>query len=701
MSALLYQELGIFDCVVLKHIKDDSFLIHFANDNWFRSLFPDNHVGDEVVLNDTPYYLVDFLYDAKEFWRLNSNGRINSGIWSEQTGRKVLRLEAAAISKDEEHFLVLFNLENEYNKRQNTLQIARELLISNDKVLEQHEVIRERIEALAVQRETQGNVSLPVKEVIESAEFGVAIIDHDLQLVEQNPALFRLFEMLPGDVGRPAALLLELCQRQFPEFQRILETRSRWSGELYWMKPPSLSRWMQLTVSPVESETEGHYWLLLVTDISREKYLQQSNEKLTYFDVLTNLPNRQYYWQCLENAIEVGQSFFAMQLDIKQLKSVNEVFGFTVGDILLKELAERLRQLVSPNDVLARIGGNEFAVILRETQQEKCEQIARKMISDICAPYYVMEQQYKCSVGVRIGVSHFPYDSVVAEELMKYADLASFSIKQGGKSAVQFYSRELKESSLRRMELEAALRDAIDNGEFELFLQPILDLDTGKISQAEALIRWRRPGIGLIFPDEFIPIAEKSGLIIAIGKWVIQEASRLLAVLHQQDQFIKLSLNLSPSQVSDRSLLGFIQRHIEANHVDPTYLELELTENVLVNDFERINHFLSEVRKMGVSVAIDDFGTGYSSLSYLPKLPIDFIKIDRSFIGELIDSDSNRAIVLAILAMANSLKLGVIAEGVEVESQKAFLREHHCQSAQGYLFSRPVPFDEFCKLLRG
>ncbi|TDO99384.1 putative bifunctional diguanylate cyclase/phosphodiesterase [Marinomonas balearica] len=699
MSALLYQELGIFDCVVLKHIKDDSFLIHFANDNWFNTLFPGMHVGDEIVLDDTPYYLVDFLYDAKEFWGLNSQGRINSGIWSEQVGRKVLRLEAAAISKKDENFLVLFNLENEYNKRQSTLQIARELLISNDKVLEQHEVIRERIEALAVQQNNRSSINLPVTEVIQGAEFGVAIISHEYQPIEQNPALFKLFEMQVGDGGQPAALLMDLCGRQFPEFQRILDTRSRWSGELYWMKPPSLSRWMQLTVCPIESEIDGLYWLLLVTDVSREKYLQQSNEKLTYFDVLTNLPNRQYYWQCLENAIDGGQSFFAMQLDIRQLKTINEVFGFAVGDTVLKELAERLRQLISPNDVLARIGGNEFAVILREAPHQNCEQIARRMVSDICAPYYVMEEQYKCSVGVSIGVSHFPYDSVIAEELMKYADLASFTAKQSGKNVVQFYSRELKDSSLRRMELEAALRDAIENGEFELFLQPILDLSTGKVSQAEALIRWRRPDVGLVFPDEFIPIAEKTGLIIAIGKWVIQEASRLLSQLHENGQYIKLSVNLSPAQVSDRSLLHFIKEHIETNEVDPTYLELELTEGVLVNDFERINHFLSEVRKLGVSVAIDDFGTGYSSLSYLPKLPIDFLKIDRSFIGELIDSESNKAIVLAILAMAESLKLGVIAEGVEVESQKAFLSKHRCQSAQGYLFSRPVPFDEFCKLL--
>ncbi|WP_375751438.1 putative bifunctional diguanylate cyclase/phosphodiesterase [Vibrio sp. HN007] len=698
MKASFLQELGIFDCVVLQQNSSGTFTLLHANNHWFNQLFPSTNTGETISLDLDPVYLVDFLFDANEFWELGSEGRINSGIWSESIGDDLLRLEAAAILKDNERFLVLFNLENEYNKRQSTLQIARELLLSNDRIIEQHEQILERIEA-ATREISSEDIKLSAKGLIDSAEFGVAIFDSNIRPLEQNPSLYRIFETREGATRQPAEVLLELCQRQFPEFERVLETSSRWSGELYWLKPPALSRWLQLTVCPVkDSRGVNSHWLFMVTDISREKYLQQSNEKLTYFDVLTNLPNRQYFWQSLENAIDLNQSFFVLQLDVKHLKRTNEIFGFTVGDLVLKEIVERIRPFLNQNDIFARIGGNEFAVILRDCEQSHCEKLAKQLIETVSEPYFVQDK-YKCNVGLSIGAAHYPCDSLNAEELMKYADLSSFSAKQKPKSNIQFYSTELKERSRKRIELEAAIREAIEQEQFELYLQPVLDLEKGCIVKAEALIRWQKPGTGIVPPDEFIPLAEQTGLIVSIGKWVIDRAMKILADLHKQDKPIKISVNLSPVQVNDRNLLDFIHYSVTDNDIDASYLELELTEGVLVQDFEKISYFLEEVRKLGISVAIDDFGTGYSSLSYLQKLPIDHLKIDRSFVCELTGNESDKAIVLAVIAMAKSLNLGVIAEGVEKEEQQQFLKDNSCQAAQGYLYSRPIPYDEFCKLL--
>ena len=469
-------------------------------------------------------------------------------------------MEAAAITLDKQHFLALFNIETEFNRRQSTLQVARELLISNDKIIEQHELLRERIDALSQDAMTQHQLQMPVRQLIEDAEFGVAIVDQNLQTLEQNPALFRLFEKDSSDSQDPAKLVLNLCQRQFPEFNRILETASRWSGELYWLKPPALSRWMQVSISPILSELQTPlYWVILLTDVTREKYLQQSNERLTYFDVLTELPNRYYLWQSLESAIRAGAGFYFIQINVKNLKRINEVYGHPIGDEVLLECVGRLKALLNKGDMLARIGGNEFAVILRESEQLACQQVANEIIAAMSEPVYVLDS-YKCNVGMGLGAAQYPRDGRNAEDLLRYADLAAYTAKHKAKSSFQFYSTELKENSRKRIELESALRDAVEGKQFELFLQPILELESQKIVKAEALIRWRRPGVGLVPPDQFIPVAEQTGLIVPIGKWVIEQAIRLLAQLNKQQTGIRLSINVSPVQVSDRNLLEHIQQ---------------------------------------------------------------------------------------------------------------------------------------------
>jgi len=359
-----------------------------------------------------------------------------------------------------------------------------------------------------------------------------------------------------------------------------------------------------------------------------------------------------------------------------------------------------LSPLLDKNDLIARIGGNEFGVLLHNmNSQTRCERLANRMIEAIEHPFYNDNQQ-KILVGLNVGVANYPMDACNAEELMKLADLAMFNAKRETKSTIKLYSKSLKEASDKRLALEEALRKAIDEDQFELYLQPILDLKSGKIVKAEALLRWRTSDGILIGPDVFIPVAEQTGLIVPIGKWVIARATQMLSELKNIDVNLKISVNLSPRQIADRRLFNFILVSIQETHIPAKNLELELTEGVLIDNFNQVQRLLNAVRDLGISVSIDDFGTGYSSLAYLQKLPIDHLKIDRSFVRDLDNNDNDKAIVLAVIAMAHSLKISVIAEGVETQSQKEFLRDNKCDSVQGFLFSKAVPFEEFCSQLR-
>lgn len=697
MQQSLIQALGIIDCCILKRSAKSRFEVLHSNLTWFPALLPEATGKSHFTFSEESAYLQDFLIDAEEFWQIGNAGQIQSGIWSEQTEQGVLRLEAIAAIANGERFLVISNLQQEYDRQQKTLQVARELLLSNDKILAQHEYVHERLDALLTEKENLQDQQAPIQQAIENANYGVIIVDSSLKPIQLNNAAYQLFDVdHEGADNDPLGIILSLFEKQFPEFDRVFATASRWNGELFWHKPPNTSKWLQLAIYPVLDEKKAvKHWLFIVSDITRLKYLLQTNEKLTLYDSVTGLPNRQFFWQNLEQKIKASKSLYVLYIDVKNFKRVNELHGHLAGDEVLVHVAKRIQPMLEPNDIFARVGGDEFVVIHQAKSPEECKELASRLISAIEIPFYTAAE-HKCLLGLNIGAAHFPRDASNAEDLMKFADLAVYEAKKKSKSAIMFYSMELKEASRKRLELEAALRDAIEDNQFELLLQPMLDLESGLPIKAEALLRWHQPDGNTILPDTFIPVAEQSGLIIPIGKWVIARACEMLRVLQQQGQTLKISVNLSPRQVSDRHLFEFIESAVELSDINPASLELELTEGVLVDNYDKVQLLLEKVRELGISVSIDDFGTGYSSLSYLKKLPIDYLKIDRSFVQDLDTDENDKAIVLAVIAMAHSLKLGVIAEGVENEQQRDFLRLNHCDTAQGYLFSKPIPFDTFC-----
>lgn len=677
-----------------------------GNSQWAFDLFPLLHQQDTIFIDDHTPFLQDFLIDAQQVWQGNRNNTLKSGFWTEVTdNQKELHLEATAIRHNDKNILLITSLAEEFKSKQNTLQSARELLLSNDRLIEQNEYLHSRLLTILKKPEQQGDILIALTKAIENAGFSVIITDSSLQTLIENSSTYSLFEQrrqaLEHD-EKPIDIIFNLMKSQLPEFDRIMNTKSGWDGELCWISPPSTLKWLKIALYPVKTElNEVNNWIIFTNDVTNIKHLVQKNEQLALQDMLTELPNRFSFWQKLERQTNEHKPFYLLYLDINNFRSHNEYYGHDDGDKLLIELSERITATLNNNDYLARIGGDEFAIILSDIENEHdCKKRLDKIFACTYKPF-ISTKGEPYSISVSVGAANYPKDANSVEELMKFVDLSAYSGKDNNnKNSIQFYSQSLQDASLHIIELEKELRDAIKYHQFELYLQPIVNLEQNSIYKAEALIRWNHPEKGLISPIQFIPEAEKSELINAIGHWVIKSACELVKQLNKHGYNIKISINLSPSQVIEENLFSFIHNCIKEYNIEPDLLEFEVTEGVLVNDYAIAEKLLSKIRAIGMSVSVDDFGTGYSSLAYLKRLPLDFVKIDQSFVKDIVVDDNDKAIVRAVIAMAHNLNLGVTAEGVETEEQLKFLKNNACNSVQGFLYSRPINFESFLKLIK-
>lgn len=676
-----------------------------GDSKWAIDLFPLLNKQQSFIIDEHTPFLQDFIIDAQQVWQGDSNTSVKSGFWTEVTSDKTeLHLEATAIRHNDRNILLIANLAGEFKARQTTLQSARELLLSNDRLIEQNEYLHTRILAILKNPEQQNDMLLSLTKAIDNAGFSVLITDDKFNTTIENPITYTLFNQnrdSSGSESKPIDLILNLMKSQLPEFDRIMSTKSEWAGELCWMLPPSTLKWLKVALYPVKNElNEIRHWIIFINDISNVKYLVQKNEQLAFQDMLTKLPNRFSFWQMIDQKITDNNPFYILYLDINKFRSHNEYYGHDGGDKLLIDLSERIRSILKSSDDIARVGSDEFAIILSNVNnQHECRVILERILK--CTNNaFISNQGENFNISLSVGAANYPNDASNVEELMSFVDLCAYTGKVKNKNSIQFYSQSIKDASLRVIELEKELREAIKNQEFELYLQPIINLEQNSIQKAEALIRWNHPEKGLISPINFIPEAEKSELINAIGHWVIKSACILAKKLDDNGYRIKISINLSPSQVLEENLFSFIHTCIKKYKVDPDLLELEVTEGVLVNDYVTAEKLLSKIRAIGMTVSIDDFGTGYSSLAYLKKLPLDFVKIDKSFVNDIVIDESDKAIVRAIIAMAHNLHLGVIAEGVETEGQLSFLRKTSCNAVQGYLYSRPIKYDNFLMFLK-
>ena len=421
----------------------------------------------------------------------------------------------------------------------------------------------------------------------------------------------------------------------------------------------------------------------------------QELHHLANYDGLTDLPNRSLCMDRIANALmrasREHDRVAVIFLDLDHFKEVNDSLGHAIGDDLLKAAATRLHECLRRGDTLSRLGGDEFVLVLEELHDDlNVITVLNKIISAFAEAFHI--GGYVVSTTVSMGVAVFPTDGRDVHTLMRNADTAMYKAKEHGRNTYQFYQPDMNALSLRRLSLATELREALQYNQLELYYQPQIDTFRKRIVGVEALLRWKHPVMGSISPAEFIPIAESTGLIVPIGQWVIERATRQLAEWRKQGIGpLRVAVNISAVQFRQVDLAEQIARIAEAHHVPPEWLELELTESLLMRDVESATNQLKKLKALGFKLVIDDFGTGYSSLSYLRRFPLDGLKIDRSFIDEVNRNTDDTAITLAILSMARSLRLMVIAEGVETREQFDFLLEHGCEEVQGYLFSPPVP----------
>jgi diguanylate cyclase (GGDEF)-like protein/PAS domain S-box-containing protein len=531
--------------------------------------------------------------------------------------------------------------------------------------------------------------------VFEASSEGILIVDAEHRILTANQALSRHTGHDLADVvgERPSLLLTDLPETLWD----IVAARGTWQGEMPVRRRngSAYPAWIMVNAVRHAGGEVSHY-IVTSIDISDRKKSEQRIRFLAEHDVLTELPNRSLCTERLRLAVQQaarsGQKVAVLFIDLDRFKDINDSLGHHIGDGLLRSVARRLLEAVRAGDTVSRLGGDEFVVVLNGVadSSEVAHIVEQRLIPLIRQSHHVdgAELRVSCSVGIAV----FPDDATDLDALMRHADTAMYQAKAAGKDGAQFFTAEMTELAHSRIQLEAQLRRALEQGQFELHYQPRIDAASGKLVAVEGLLRWQSPELGSVPPARFIPLAEETGLIVPIGAWVVEEACRQLAAWqHGAFPGIGVSINLSARQLRDDSLIDTVRSAMARHGVPPGRLELELTESMVMEDAERHLQQMHALRALGVGLSIDDFGTGYSSLAYLNRFPIDKLKIDRSFVHDMLGDSTDRAITMAIIGLGHTLGLKVVAEGVEQEGEAALLREAHCDELQGFLFARAMP----------
>jgi diguanylate cyclase (GGDEF)-like protein/PAS domain S-box-containing protein len=430
-------------------------------------------------------------------------------------------------------------------------------------------------------------------------------------------------------------------------------------------------------------------------DVTSERNTQDRIFQLAHFDSLTGLMNRtmlnEHIERSIADSLRHNRKLAILFIDLDGFKAINDTYSHAQGDLVLKEIAQRLKESVRKEDVVARLGGDEFVAVLYDSVPEEVERVGKRMLAHIATPILSGPEIFQLRAS--IGISLFPSDGLDAPSLLQHADLAMYRAKAADGNRCSFFSQDMQQTAQRRLQIGSGLRQALEQREFRLFWQPKVDATTRLVTGAEALIRWFHPTDGIIPPNVFIPIAEESGLIVPIGRWVMLEACRQIRSWQDLGLRIHASINVSARQFREESFLDDVKTCIEIAECDPTLLEIEITESMVMQDPEKVVQLLHDLKLLGIQISLDDFGTGHSSLAWLRRFPIDTIKIDRSFVTFITTDKDDEAICKAVLALARSLDLHTVAEGVETLEQADLLAELGCDQLQGFYFFKPAPVD--------
>ena len=557
-------------------------------------------------------------------------------------------------------------------------------------------------------RKAQATREEHLRKIMDTVADGIITID-EMGLIETlNPAAEAIFGYEPGElIGSNVKVLIEeseqgnhdhyLARYRNTGVRRIIGK----SREVMGRRKDGSPVPVELAVS--EMRLSGRRLFIgALRDITERKENEERLRDLATRDPLTRLPNRNLFTERLEEAIDqadtIGQGFAVLFLDLDNFKTINDALGHVIGDRIIQLAGHRICGCVRNQDTVAHLSGDEFMVILEGMEDEaRAAKIARAILQRISQPFQVEGREVFTSAS--IGVVIYPQNAGSLVELMRNVDTAAHFAKKRGRANFQFYTEQLSEDARRRIEVHSGLRRALDSDEFHLLYQPKIDLDSRRVIGAEALIRWDSPELGLVSPAEFIPIAEETGLIVSIGDWVVQQACKAAAGWHRQGlKDLHVAVNLSAMQFLHGDLVNVIKTALADAGLDAQWLDVELTESMLVTNAEETIRTLATIKELGVNVSMDDFGTGYSSLSYLTRFPLDCLKVDRAFVTNLPDDRDASAVARAIISMAQNLSLKIVAEGIETENQVGFLHALGCHVGQGYLFSPPVQSEELISL---
>ncbi|WP_459476021.1 sensor domain-containing protein [Pseudomonas sp. No.117] len=558
---------------------------------------------------------------------------------------------------------------------------------------------------ISAQRRTEKDMRMAAT-VFDHSAGAILVTDPAGYIVRVNRTFTRITGFAPEEVFDQQPMMLCADRQEANQLQHVMQqlrTGDSWEGELWQRRQDNepYPSWVGITAIR-DDDGDLMSYVCFFVDISERKASERRIHRLAYYDALTLLPNRTLFQDRLHNALQQSRHnaswVVLMFLDLDRFKPINDSLGHAAGDRLLKEVAMRLTACVGTEDSVARMGGDEFTLLLsgletREVALAQAIRVGEQILTQLSEAFVLEGREFFVSASIGIALS--PQDGHELSQLMKNADTAMYHAKEMGKNNFQFYQAEMNARALERLELEADLRHALLQGEFRLHYQPQYRCDTRRLTGVEALLRWEHPVRGHVSPAEFIPVLEEIGLVVQVGDWVIREACRQMREWHAAKVRIpKVSVNLSARQFSDGQLGQRIAQILAETGLAPACLELELTESILMRDVGEALQLLGELKGLGLCIAVDDFGTGYSSLNYLKQFPIDILKIDRSFVDGLPHGEQDAQIARAIIAMAHSLNLSVIAEGVEETAQLDFLCAHGCDEVQGFLFDRPLPPDQ-------
>ena len=556
--------------------------------------------------------------------------------------------------------------------------------------------------------------ALASEKIIDTISDALVVLDENGIIRLTNPAAERLLEQSAADlVGQalPSGFDDEIIGNIR---ERLLNGENVEDREIAFRDKNGKLRVLTLSASTLKKREHVLALIYVLCDITEQKKAEQKVRFLAYNDPLTRLPNRvrldELFERMLDDAKKNGDTVTVLFVDLDRFKRINDTLGHNAGDKLLCDVSDRLKSCVrgqsqssssnrKSDGVIARIGGDEFAVTLIGVERIwDIRNVSTRILDAMSQPFKLGGQEV--FIGASIGISQFPRDGDDAKTLLKHADTAMYHAKDAGRNTFHFYNSSMTAETVDRLDLELDLRRALERNEFELHYQPQIDIRSGQVIGAEALLRWKHATRGFVSPAEFIPLAEESGVICSIGQWVLDEACRQLGAWHQAGfGDLRVAVNLSERQFRQNIVLD-VSKALSRAGIDANALELELTEGIIMRNADQTITRLEELKAMGCTISVDDFGTGYSSLSYLKRFPIDIIKIDRSFVREITTDQDDEAITQAIISMAHNLKRDVIAEGVETSDQASVLRREGCHLMQGYLFARPLPSDEFLVFLQ-